>query len=123
MADDLVTFLRARLDEDEALARATYVAQTAYDGPSNTTTNSVANARHIIRHDPARVLREVEAERAIVARYEYACLQADHPWHSAAERAAWEKIAGALELCVVDLTAAYVDHPDNRSEEWRVRER
>src|SRR5690606_16638086 len=104
---DIVEFLRARLDEDEAVARecvipaqeGTYVykphpelAEWFYDGDeveyvqtpemrahkypdrycvtvdSEGLTPSVEGdiATHIARHDPARVLREVEAKRRVV---------------------------------------------------------
>lgn len=146
MAVDLVTFLRARFDEDEALARAatpgpwvgrdlenavdptitgdgvdewgepTYVAQTAYDGLSDTTTNSVADARHIIRHDPARVLAEVAAKRAIIG------------LHAVVEPGEWRTVAACAqcgdartyESYMVEwpcptlraLAQVYADHPD-----------
>lgn len=53
---DLVEFLRQRLDEDERAAKAWLPIG-----------NPDAAAReHIARHDPARVLRDVEAKRAIL---------------------------------------------------------
>jgi len=75
---DIVGFLRARLDEDEQMARAAeskewegtcavldergaYVAVGPYAGDMDK--GSVA---HIARWDPARVLAEVEAKRRIV---------------------------------------------------------
>ena len=85
---ELVDFLRARLDEDEAVARA------ATPGPWSVNDESFAewissadgvevvaggrwggeapafetteDALHIARHDPARVLAEVEAKRALL---------------------------------------------------------
>ena len=64
--------------------------------------------------DPDRVLREVEVKRAFLVRYEFAANQvAVHAVNGdAAEREAWEKIAGALELDVRTITAVYSDHPD-----------
>jgi hypothetical protein len=96
--DDLVAFLRARLDEDEAVARA------ATDGPwspwegrelrglgdlihpvrtpgqmagsrATIVTASWLDAEHIARHNPARVLAEVAAKRRIVE--DYAAAMAD----------------------------------------------
>lgn len=92
--DDLPTFLRARLDEDEraAQAAADYRDGATHDvqGPQGTWvllpdaeffgaaqlggtigprighTNHVALGAHIARHDPARTLREVEAKRALL---------------------------------------------------------
>jgi hypothetical protein len=77
MSDDLVTWLRAQLDEDERVARdcpspdwelgivyGSVIARTggriALEAPSQ----SIAD--HIAQHDPARVLIEVEAKRRIV---------------------------------------------------------
>jgi hypothetical protein len=81
--DDLVQFLRARLDEDERMAVA-----TLWDGSGNeagwsliaSATVGVGRdsiyvadtevARHIARHDQARVLAEVDAKRQALAHYE-----------------------------------------------------
>ena len=91
---ELVDFLRARLDEDEAAARraASYDDGASHDvqGPAGTWacldeaewfgasyrggviaprigyTNAPELGAHIARHDPARVLAEVEAKRAVV---------------------------------------------------------
>ncbi|MET9705357.1 DUF6221 family protein [Streptomyces griseus] len=89
--DDLVQFLRARLDEDEQAARAATwdewdsahwtarppqasyerytVADHLDDGvvvvtPENADADGVG--QHVARQDPARVLREVEAKRRIL---------------------------------------------------------
>lgn len=80
--DDLIAFLRARLDETEAAAKAagddeagrTWTGSdngypdggTVTDGRGRTVVcdegaPDTAQALHIGRHDPARVLREVEA--------------------------------------------------------------
>jgi hypothetical protein len=100
--DDLVTWLRAQLDEDERAARAATAgpwwhnpgkawlspeAFEAFDrtkgeefvgygespfsgciattGPASHA-QSMADAEHIARHDPARVLAEVDAKRRIL---------------------------------------------------------
>jgi hypothetical protein len=86
--DDLIEFLRARLDEDEQAALAaspspwlvthdplgTHVENG--DGVGRIVLRSgrdrrhdegaEENAAHIARHDPARVLRDVEAKRTLV---------------------------------------------------------
>jgi hypothetical protein len=115
--DDLVSFLAARLDEDEAAALACqtpgpWVAAThpsvswivtGADGDcvvSNEGSPTPEEAAHIARHDPARVLREVAAKRAIVASY---------------EDAATHEFAG-LQVAVGHLAAAYGEHPDYRPE-------
>ncbi|MEU0991947.1 DUF6221 family protein [Streptomyces sp. NPDC005953] len=134
---DLVSFLRARLDEDEQAALAAswdddgsrrwqahhreqydgrwvlnddmdegvteVQAQAADDG---------AVARHIARHDPALVLRDVEAKRKLLDEYTEA---RDH------EGANYEWIGGwanGLGQAVTLLALAHADHPDYRPE-WR----
>jgi len=86
MTDDLVTWLRAQLDADEAAARATGthldwqddhggagsgVDRKGVDDYSEAVVVYVGeveehDARHIARHDPASVLRDIAAKRAIV---------------------------------------------------------
>lgn len=56
MSADLVTWLRAQLDEDERVARAWL--------PLGNPTE--ADRDHIARHDPIRVLAEVDAKRRIL---------------------------------------------------------
>ncbi|MGW7195537.1 DUF6221 family protein [Streptomyces chryseus] len=87
MSDDLVDFLRARLDEDEQTARQATEgpwlaefsgetgncvipadAQSTREWVATTQLYAAAfDAGHIARHDPARVLAEVDAKRRIVA--------------------------------------------------------
>lgn len=63
-AVDIAEFISARLDEDRAAATE---AASRPGGPAwDDGTRLTAVARHINRHDPARVLREIEAKRAIV---------------------------------------------------------
>lgn len=133
MAADLVEFLRARLDEDEQAARA------AGDGPwtvRDHTADTVAiydsrrepvvydegrpssdQMEHIARHDPARVLAEVDAKRRIIDLYE------PYHWHGPAAptspnpRDHVEDIE-ACRTCVTNrlLALPYRDHPDYRPE-------
>ena len=93
MADDLIAFLHARLDEDEAAAQAAAHADGKYGGRAHWSAlghgiaadaadpgwgifdlSPFADAEevcaHIARHDPARVLREVGAKRAILAQWQ-----------------------------------------------------
>jgi len=79
---DLVTWLRARLDEDELAARA---AGRTDDGRGGEWTaaglRSAYDARvddHIARHDPARVLAEVEAKRRVVDECDRTLTYEDH---------------------------------------------
>lgn len=118
--DDLIAFLRARLDEDEQEATA------ASPGPwkANAEQDEVlavddievatgfalsgnqlrATVRHIVRHDPTRVLREVEAKRELINWVLRWPLRPAPP----------SSVDGVLER----LALAYVDHPDYRNE-WR----
>ncbi|MFC9247766.1 DUF6221 family protein [Streptomyces sp. NPDC057136] len=73
--DDLVQFLRDRLDEGEAVARAAtqgdWVWSREFVTPPGYHHRTIGplepgDAAHIARHDPARVLREVEAKREIL---------------------------------------------------------
>lgn len=81
--DELTAFVRARLDEDEAAARAgarrTGMPWRAEPQPGTPgglvldeiglvgSTGGLYAAEHIARHDPARVLREVAAKRALLS--------------------------------------------------------
>ncbi|MDH2424760.1 DUF6221 family protein [Sphaerisporangium sp. TRM90804] len=126
MSDDLVAFLRARLVEDEQYARS-----TMWDGSVNSPTWSLTAsatvdtggdefyagdrtvANHIERHDPARVLREVEAKRRILQ------------WHTGAH-----ECSGPDDNCmwILDgeacpttraLALPYADHEDYK-EGWKL---
>lgn len=139
--DDLIAFLRARLDEDEQVAKAAASgpwSETGRDsvgegmvhsdstgwavvgsvktgyGPDAPYANVSLNAAHIARHDPARALREVTAKRRIVDAYaEVAEFYRPDP----GER--YETADGhvaALHDVVRDLASVYGDHPDYRSE-------
>lgn len=79
MTADLVAFLRGRLDEDEHTARAASGNQWLSDAGDSPADAWILNedmhlaevdpptAEHIARHDPARVLAEVDAKRRIIA--------------------------------------------------------
>jgi hypothetical protein len=118
---DLAAWLRARLDEDEALAHDALlgypaamhvgVGQPVPPPPTPTTPGaewrsdyqhvqrtdgfrSIAEAaqasaevaHHIARHDPARVLAEVAAKRALLDEYQHVATRADDPRYEAALR-------------------------------------
>lgn len=139
--DELVRWLGEQLDEDEKVAFTAghtlagelalrWAAVSSYVYPEEVTDNEppvagaplmsdmpgyeVARARalHIAEHDPARVLREIDAKRQLldayaavaendVDEYEYA-----HGW------------ANALGHAVRLLAAAYADRPGYKAEEW-----
>ncbi|MBT2266441.1 DUF6221 family protein [Rhodococcus erythropolis] len=65
---------------------------------------------HIARHDPARILREVEAKRAIVKAYEDADIRAHDTYGGYEDILNGE--SNGLERALELLTAAYSDHPD-----------
>ncbi|RSO40130.1 hypothetical protein DMH15_16035 [Streptomyces sp. WAC 06725] len=153
--DDLIKFLSDRLDEDYEAARLVlgvnvmvglkrgkpaprWVPSPEADGgiwdTDGTPRVKFVWARerdHILRHDPARVLDEVDAGRALVAAYAQACRKrtevADEHWGaagpsgdlSAVER--WKDHDAAAETLrphVLHRAAVYADHPAYR-EEWR----
>jgi hypothetical protein len=63
--DDLVEFLRARLDEDERAVEGTWTP------PSSTPSHQLATMQgSIVMMRPARVLREVAAKRVLLDDYE-----------------------------------------------------
>src|SRR5690242_9077178 len=131
MSDDLVKFLAARLDEDEAAAKSAtpgpwVVGRTAREGGGWERGSHVAAmgaekrmmlemnagygdgkhvavAEHIARHDPERILREVAAKRQLLATADQAYYAADHYAH--------DQILQAL-------AAVYAEHPDYRPE-WK----
>lgn len=98
--DELVDWLRAQLDEDERIARRAgdsfrQIGETgvivATDGDRAeecASANWTGVAEHIVTHDPARVLREIDAKRrtvALHARAHHQCVAEDGPtqWHAA----------------------------------------
>ena len=135
----ITEFLEARIAEDERVARdATQgrweVVPTRGDQPkvqevgrdawlaitsSDPGVPRDANAQHIARHDPARVLAECAAKRAILEHANKATEVEkefdDYEWQGTVERSEpW--IGDAILLA---LAAVYKDHPDYR-EEWSV---
>ena len=137
--DDLVAFLNARLDEDEAAALAAAKADGKYGGRSHWSARFGAMVtdeadpdwavvdlsayvddadlgEHIARHDPARVLREVEAKRMILARYEDCLARMEDPDYSAVT--ARGQAIEYQDFVLPNLAAVYSGHPDYRPE-WK----
>jgi hypothetical protein len=97
----IVEFLEARLAEDELIAHAAVDVspdwQAHYDFrdvkdtdghfvvQADSLSPTLEQAAHIARHDPARVLRECEAKRAIIAEFLRRDAVGDLPGRSAAE--------------------------------------
>jgi hypothetical protein len=120
--DDLIAFLYARLDEDEAAARA-WLPRVRLEGSSSWCDEvdesdlGPYSIEHARLHDPARVLREVEAGRAMVEKYE----RGRRLWNPDTKN--WFSPAAAMfgsdmEWLIRTLAAAWSDHPDYRPE-WK----
>ncbi|GAA3267845.1 DUF6221 family protein [Streptomyces lavendulae] len=113
MTDALVQFLRARLNDDEQIARGHQQWSAGWDQDNmakeirdDVNAGTVAfvprlgDRTHIARHDPARVLAEVEAKGAVIGLYELAI--------EYRQDAAARAYRDVLRL----LSVAYADHPD-----------
>lgn len=120
----LVEFLRARLDEDERLALLAAGpigdhwqadgAMVFAKHPTDAIVDYAGQAAgHIARHDPARVLAEVEAKRRIVDLHarEHECVGSDGG-RTANDAGEWP--CQTLRLHGLP----YADHPDY-DESWR----
>ncbi|GAA2946142.1 MULTISPECIES: DUF6221 family protein [Streptomyces] len=155
--DNLVQFLRDRLDEDSRIAVDTESATEEglhwyehqrmpgdgrwtlideYDEDVAEVNCSVAGdaavARHIARHDPTRVLREVEAKKEQLAAYTTAVDQAEEAillckqsladgksmFMPEARRMTALHRRDVLHEVLHLLALPYADHPDYR-QEWR----
>jgi len=141
MSDDLVQFLRARLNDDEAYARNAFGDHNdagpdwheQWSGSLNigdaedlVLTNDSAVSRFMARHDPARVLREVEAGRQLITTCEAAMRNAalPHPEHVPGvypPAVFVDGYAAGLEYSLRLRAASYAAHPDYRAE-WRAGE-
>jgi Family of unknown function (DUF6221) len=100
--DEWTAFVSARLDEDEAAAKAAQdVRAEWYLACADDPVIVGALREHVGRHGPARVLREVEALRAILTAY--IKIEA----HGDRDRG-WI----AFRFAVETLAEAWSDHPD-----------
>lgn len=147
--DDLVEFLRARLDEEERVAQAAGGAwvygpavnwvlaavEEGSSGPAHRVACVLVEGEreHIVRHDPARVLRDTAARRQILGFYTSAVedrvvlrdrmrevIHSDPDEFAKLHRRESELIEAAQRMSPVVqvLALSYADHPDYR-EEWR----
>jgi hypothetical protein len=129
--EDLVQWLRQQLDEDERVARGAAVDQSppwmamGDDGESFISTGNGGIIRdgdyggrlivseHIALHDPARVLREVEATRFVIETLRG--YEPDDEWASEPDMGQRRNnAAGAMRR----LATVYSDRPGFR-DEWR----
>jgi len=121
----IIEFLEARIAEDEKFARAASHQKVAGPFHGNWRHDSLhlsgmerEDAVHIARNDPARVLAECAAKRAIIA---------DHADMVEAFDSLGQLFPGGLMSAEVDapwrtktlyaLAAVYADHPDYQ-QEW-----
>lgn len=139
----IVEFLEARITEDEVAAKAARPGPWFHDsnltcgprvppddflmvpadpsdtiGPCNDKIPD-QDSRHIARHDPARILREVAAKRAIIEAADEATgydMQVDGEFRVGRRDMTEEPYLGDVILRA--LAASYADHPDF-NEEWR----
>jgi hypothetical protein len=140
MTDDLVAFIAARLDEDEAVTNAgarrvgmPWHAEAQPGTPGGLVTDELGlvgstggryAADHIARYDPARVLREVAAKRRVLERHRPVGGTAS--WRAQAcagcgtegycDDPVTEKMSDCPELR--DMAAIWDGHPDYR-QEWK----
>lgn len=125
---DLVEWLLAQLDEDGRIARAAtpgpwtqsgigeYGWGVSFSRPgagveAEDSEQGRADAEHIAAHDPARVLREIEAKRGVVARYEFARHEAAALDIGEEERKTRIASAAAFQSCVLLIAGTFEDRP------------
>jgi hypothetical protein len=135
MSAELMAFLRERLDEDEQIARAVDDRSAPWDGQWVTDGSDALRTfnghvlfyghngplkpglvDHIARHDPARVLAEVEAKRRILDEIVPRMNEIDDHIHGEwgvgpIDPSTYESL-GLLRL----LAAPYADHRDYQPE-------
>ena len=100
--EQLAAFLAARLDEDEGLART--ASPGPWDRRGDLLLLGLSDTAHVVRHEPERVLRDIEGKRAIVRLY-------------AKQVARGSRNLGHLDTVCRHLTSVYADHPDFR-QQW-----
>ena len=138
---NLAEFLLARIAEDEAVAAAAVSRRDGVDkweavgsgtvvGPGYDKVKHVmlpssedGAARHIARHDPARVLAECEAKRQVVHEWQTFGKLADPSVQPSTDeefrvRAAAVGIRQGLARALSHLAMPYADHLDYR-QEWK----
>ena len=128
----IIEFLNARLDEDEAYARTAFADHNEAEpgwsepwsggvqvGPHEDVilTFDSGVSRHMVRHDPARVLREITAKRALLRAHPFEPY-ADEPSEGFCAECQRGGSAGVWPCPTVRImSAVYADHPGYR-QEW-----
>lgn len=136
---ELLDFLRARLDEDEQVARAAKGghlrgtdqwtfgpgnADGVHTGADTPVTRFTwpREGAHIARHDPARVLAECAAKRRIVERHP---IRVEREWENPMDGPARQVEERYCAICgwvrdacdtVKDLASVYAERADYRAE-------
>ncbi|MEN0135049.1 MAG: DUF6221 family protein [Rhodococcus sp. (in: high G+C Gram-positive bacteria)] len=122
--NEILGFLHARIDEDEAVARAIHIdpnweydetsgvggiVYECGDGAWIADKVGPVNGAHITRQDPARILREVEAKRATI----------DILTHWPTWVTPQDPIPLPALTALRHMASVYAGHPDYR-QEWAV---
>jgi hypothetical protein len=112
--DDLIAFLRARLDEREAKARRAKPGPWFDDGgsvcathPTDQVVDYTESAEHIAANDPEFVLADVDAKRRVI-----------DEWRAEDSYGWYEGYRDAIEHVLQLLALPYAGHADYR-EKWR----
>lgn len=130
MIEQMVAFLTARNDEDERFALAATggspwvmegmaIRGTAQGHPHVITVVKHTwpqEAAHIVRHDPVRVLRQTQATRRLLRRYELALAAQNPPSTLAYIRDVGRGYIEAHEEAIRDAVNVHSGHPDWRPE-------
>lgn len=128
---DLADFLRARCDEEQTEARQAGVRSVTWNERGTWWLEGVEhvvvgdeeafchphNAAHIERHDPARVLADVEAKRGILDMYDQLTAIIRNPASDLSLQAARTQQLAIIKTLKL-LAAPYASHPDHK-ETWR----
>ncbi|WP_416476984.1 DUF6221 family protein [Streptomyces sp. LKA04] len=126
---ELVVWLRAQLDEDERIARAATAGPWTQSGigeygwgvsfsvpgagvEADDSDQGRADADHIAEHDPARVLREIDAKRLAIDHYQRIFQ------HAVDGADSYVRIAAALSRQIQIMASVYADRPGYR-QSWR----
>ncbi|MFI5756884.1 DUF6221 family protein [Streptomyces sp. NPDC051569] len=118
----MVAFVRARLDEEDRIARAaggdSWRTPPDLPGEVHDRVGGIAFSvrmrgyeHHIARQDPSRTLRRIETNRVIVDEYaEVAALDTDSP---AEDRPSGRAVG--LGFAVRQMAAEHADHPEYKA--------
>ena len=116
----ITEFLEARISEDEEVARAASHQKVAGPFHGNWHHDSLhlssmerVDAIHVARHDPARVLAECAAKRAIIALHDYEWMGPDDAAGKGCEHDYEDWPCPTIRA----IAAVYAHHPDYK-QEW-----